>query len=341
MKMDSTMIFTNDDLCDVSRIAAQAQKLERLGYSGAFAFEGQHDPFLPLAIAAQSTETLQIGTGIAVAFARNPMNIAQLAYDLQLMSRGRFVLGLGTQIQAHIEKRFSMQWSHPAARMQELIRAIRAIWHSWETGEALRFEGDFYRHTLMTPTFSPGPNPFGCPEIVAAGVGATMTESVCAVADGFTVHPFNTARSLRELTLPAIQKGLLQNTTAGKHFEISCNVIIATGSNAEELAAAREKVRKQIAFYGSTPAYRPVLACHGWEDLQTELNRLSKLGEWDTMTALISDEVLDAIAIVAPRDEIAQRILQKYAGIAQRINLVARYTPDAQDWQDVVSRLKQ
>jgi len=172
-----------------------------------------------------------------VAFARNPMNLANLGYDLQLMTQGRFILGLGTQIQAHIEKRFSMQWSKPAARMKEMIAAIRAIWHTWETNDKLRFEGEFYRHTLMTPTFNPGPNPYGLPKIVAAGVGAVMTEAVSEVADGFTIHPFNTAKSLRELTLPAIQRGLAKNIfvnnnaasgTAKRHFEISCNVIIGS-----------------------------------------------------------------------------------------------------------------
>lgn len=340
MNVDTTMILTNEHLRQPAEIARYAQKLEAIGFGAAFTFEGQHEPFLPLAIAAQATTRMELGTGIAVAFARNPMNLANLGYDLQLMSQGRFVLGLGTQIQAHIEKRFSMPWSKPAARMKEMIQAIRAIWQCWETGERLRFEGEFYRHTLMTPTFIPGPNPFGLPKIVAAGVGPVMTEAVCEVADGFTIHPFNTAKSLRELTLPSIQKGLQKNTVSRKPFEISCNVIIGSGNTEEKLAFAKDIVKKQIAFYGSTPAYRPVLECHGWGELQTELNRLSKLGQWDTMTGLISDDILNAIAIVGPRDEIAPRILEKLSGVAQRVNLVARYTTDEQDWQDIVSQLR-
>lgn len=342
MKVDTTMILTNEHLRNTQETGNYAKKLETIGFDGAFTFEGQHEPFLPLALAAQSTRSMEIGTGIAVAFARNPMNLANLGYDLQLMTRGRFILGLGTQIQPHIEKRFCMPWSKPAARMKEMIHAIRAIWHTWETNDKLRFEGEFYRHTLMTPTFNPGPNPFGNPKIYAAGVGPVMTEAVCEVADGFTIHPFNTAKSLRELTMPAVNKGLAKNTFTDKNkFEVSCNVIIGSGKNEQELAFARDMVKKQIAFYGSTPAYRPVLECHGWGDMQTELNRLSKLGLWDDMSNLISDEMMDAIAIVGPRDEIAPRIHQKLDGIAHRVNLVARYTTDENDWQDIVSQIKQ
>jgi probable F420-dependent oxidoreductase len=342
MKVDTTMILTNEHLRNTQETGNYAKKLENIGFDGAFTFEGQHEPFLPLALAAQSTNTIEIGTGIAVAFARNPMNLANLGYDLQLMTQGRFILGLGSQIQPHIEKRFCMPWSKPASRMKEMIQAIRAIWHTWETNDKLRFEGEFYRHTLMTPTFNPGPNPFGNPKIFAAGVGSVMTEAVCEVADGFTIHPFNTAKSLRELTMPAVNKGLAKNTfTDKKNFEVSCNVIIGSGKNAEELAFARDIVKKQIAFYGSTPAYRPVLECHGWGDLQTELNRLSKLGLWDEMSKLISDDILEAIAIVGPRDEIAPRIRQKLHGIAHRVNLVARYTTDENDWEDIVRQIKQ
>ncbi|WP_240334408.1 LLM class F420-dependent oxidoreductase [Sphingobium estronivorans] len=339
MQVDTTMVIANAQLGARNAIGDHARKLETLGYDAAFAFEGQHDPFLPLALAAQATSTLKLGTGIAVAFARNPMNLANLGYDLQLMTQGRFILGLGSQVQAHIEKRFSMPWSRPAARMRELILAIRAIWDSWQNDVPLRFEGEFYRHTLMTPTFSPGPNPHGMAKIVAAGVGSRMTEAVCEVADGFTVHPFNTARSLREITLPAIEAGLRKNPVDRSGFDVSCNVIIATGRDERELAKARAIVKKQLAFYGSTPAYRPVLECEGWGDLQLNLNRLSKEGRWDDMAALIDDEMVDALAVVAPRDEIAQRIHVRLAGVADRVNLVARYADDDRDWADIVQQL--
>jgi len=334
MKVDTTMVLENP-----AEGGALASVLEESGYSGAFSFEGQHDPFLPLALASQSTTSIELGTGIAVAFARNPMNLANMAYDLHLMSKGRFVLGLGTQIQAHIEKRFSMPWSKPAARMKELITAIKTILDCWQTGERLNFDGQFYRHTLMTPTFSPGPNPYGVPKIFAAGVGPKMTQSVCEVADGFTIHPFNTEKSLKEITLPAIEAGMSLNPKSRSEFEISCNVIIGTGENDEELAINREKIRKQIAFYGSTPAYRPILECHGWGEVQSELNTLSKQGKWDDMTNLISDDILSAIAVVAPREELAERIFKKVGSVADRVNLVARYTPDKNNWKDVVAAL--
>ncbi len=335
MKVDTTMVLDGQP----AQAGDIAKTLEEVGYSGAFSFEGQHDPFLPLALAAQTTQSMELGTGIAVAFARNPMSLANLGFDLQQMTRGRFILGLGTQIQAHIEKRFSMQWSKPAARMKEMIQAIQAIWDCWQNGSKLRFEGEFYRHTLMTPTFSPPPCEHGLPKIFAAGVGPKMTTAVCEVADGFTIHPFNTEKSLAEITLPSINAGLQNNVRGREGFEISCNVIIGSGDTEKSLREAREKIRKQIAFYGSTPAYRPILACHGWEGLQEELNNLSKQGRWDDMTNLVNDEVIDAIAVVAPREEIAPRIRQKLGGIVDRVNLVARYTPDEKDWYDVVAQL--
>lgn len=341
MKVDTTMVLDNP-----AKAGDYAGTLERIGYSGAFAFEGQHDPFLPLALASQYTSNMELGTGIAVAFARNPMNLANLAYDLQLMTKGRFILGLGTQIQAHIEKRFSMQWSKPAARMKELIQAVQAILNYWQGSNAqgqhpqrLQFEGEFYQHTLMTPTFNPGENPYGTAKIFAAGVGPKMTMAVCEVADGFTIHPFNTAKSLCELTLPAIEAGLNHNPRDRKSFEISCNVIIGSGNTEEALKASREKIRKQIAFYGSTPAYKPVLDCHGWGDVQLELNRLSKQSRWDDMTLLIDDAILDAIAVVAEPDAMAEKIQAKLAGVADRVNLVARYTPDVHHWRSLVEAL--
>ncbi len=335
MKVDNTMILENP--LDAGAVAAA---LEEIGYDTAYSFEGQHDPFLPLAIAAQTTNKITLGTGIAVAFARNPMNLANLGYDLQLITKGRFILGLGTQIQPHIEKRFGAVWSKPAARMREMILAIRHIWQAWESDGKLNFEGEFYRHTLMTPTFNPGPNPHGLPKIFAAGVGPLMTEAMGEVADGFFIHPFNTEKSLRQLTLPALQKGFDKAGKSRDDFEISCSVIVGTGNTEEQMAEAILKVRKQIAFYGSTPAYRPILECHGWGELHKELNRLSKLSQWDDMANLIDDEVLNAIAIICPRELMAERITQRLGGLVDRVNLVARYTGDESNWRDVVRDLK-
>ena len=265
MKVDGSILV--EDPADGGPAAA---RLEPAGYAGGFSFEGQHDPFLPLAVAAQQTERLELITGIAIAFARNPMLLANLGYDMQLLSKGRFILGLGTQIRPHIEKRFSMPWSKPAARMREMVLAIRAIWTAWETDGRLDVRGEFYQHTLMTPVFNPGPHPHGLPRIYCAGVGPLMTEVVGEVADGFLMHPFHTAPFARDTTLPAIERGLAKAGRKRERFEIGCQTILATGRNDEEIEQARNGARAQISFYGSTPAYRAVLESVGRGELQDE-----------------------------------------------------------------------
>lgn len=335
MKIDTTMVLENP-----ADAAMLAQQLESIGYDGIYSFEGQHDPFLPLAIASQTTSTVQLGTGIAVAFARNPMSLAYLANDMQLLSKGRFILGLGTQIQAHIEKRYSSTWGQPAARLRDMVLAIRAIFDAWQSGERLRYEGEFYKHTLMTPAFSPGPNPYGIPPIYCGGFGPKMTEVVGEVADGFIAHPFHTPQSIRQLTMPALQSGFAKAGKVRKNFTLAVNLIVGSGEDTQSLKEARERIRKQIAFYGSTPAYRPVLEVHGMGELQTQLNILSKDGHWDAMTALVPDELLDAVAVVCPRNEMAARIRARCEGVFDRVNLVARYTPDEKGWVDVVKELK-
>jgi len=334
MKVDGSLL-----VADPSDAALAAKSLEALGYHGGFTFEGPHDPFLPLAVAAHATERLELATAVAIAFARNPMLLANLGYDLQLQSGGRFILGLGSQIRPHIERRYSAVWSKPAARMRELVSAIRAIWDAWETGSKLAFEGEFYRHTLMTPFFDPGPNPSGPPRIFLAGVGPRMTEVAGEVADGFFVHPFHTERSLAEITLPAFERGR-ERSVRGDGFAIACQLIVAAGDTDEEQERARNLARAQIAFYGSTPAYRGVLACHGWEDLHTELNRLSKRGEWLAMAGRIDADILETIAVVGRTDEIAAEVRRRCAGFADRVSLVAPAMPDPERWADVVRDLR-
>ena len=258
---------------DVARVA---RELEDVGYDGGLTAETSHDPFLPLAIAAEHTERLELGTGIAVAFARTPMTLANLSYDLHALSGGRFRLGLGSQIKAHIEKRFSMPWSHPAPRMRELILAIRAIWACWHEGADLDFRGEFYRHTLMTPFFNPGPNPFGNPTIQLAAVGELMTEVAGEVADGVILHGFTTERYVREVTMPALERGFAKSGRARDTFEVCGPLFVVTGATDEELEQARTGTKQQIAFYGSTPAYRVVLDAHGWGALQSELNTIKQ-----------------------------------------------------------------
>jgi probable F420-dependent oxidoreductase len=299
-----------------------------------------HDPFLPLAIAAEHTETLELGTGIAVAFARNPMTLANIGYDLQSYSQGRFRLGLGSQIKAHIEKRFSMPWSHPAPRMRELILATRAIWDCWNDGTPLDFHGEFYRHTLMTPFFVPGPNPYGNPKISLAAVGTHMTEVAAEVADGIILHAFTTERYVREVTLPALERGFAKGGKSREDFEISGPLFIVSGADEEQFEKAKQGTKQQIAFYGSTPAYRGVLELHGWGDLQDDLNRLSKQGEWVAMGDLITDDILDAFAIVGEPEDIPKAMLARYGGIVDRLSFYAPYQSDPDRWSRVLAGFK-
>ncbi len=325
---------------NLSGAGAAAKVLEEQGYSGVWSIETSHDPFFPLLLASQSTERVELGTGIAVAFARNPMNLAQIAWDLQAASGGRFILGLGSQIKPHIEKRFSMPWSKPAARMREMILAIRAIWQSWEDGSKLDFRGDFYTHTLMTPFFDPGPNPHGNAKIFLAGVGELMTETAGEVCDGFLCHGFTTERYLREVTLPALERGAAKAGRTLADIEISGPSFVVTGTNDEEIAAARTGTKQQIAFYGSTPAYRPVLELHGWGDLQDDLNRMSKEGKWKEMGELITDDILEAFAVVAEPEGIAPELTKRYGDVVQRLSFYAPYASDPDRWAAVMRDLQ-
>lgn len=303
----------------LAEVADASAALEKRGYDGGFTAETNHDPFLPLLLAAEHTSRLELGTNIAVAFARNPMVVANVGWDLQAYSKGRFILGLGTQIQPHIEKRFSMPWSHPARRMAEFVSALRAIWSAWTDDTKLRFEGDFYTHKIMTPMFTPEPQPYPPPKIFLAAVGETMTEMCGEVADGHLGHPMVSKRYLDEVTVPALLRGMQRSGRDRGDFEVSCEVLIATGSDDAELATATAAVRKQIAFYGSTPAYRKVLDLHGWGELHTELHRLSLAGEWDAMGSLIDDEVLAAFAVVGPPDTIAAGLKSRCEGAVDRV----------------------
>jgi probable F420-dependent oxidoreductase len=331
MKIDGGIGFDPDG------IAAQAVKAEQSGYDGVWSAETNHDPFLPIAVGAAATEKLEFGTGIAVAFARNPMTLAVLANDLQLLTKGRFMLGMGSQIKPHITKRFSMPWSHPAPRMRELILAIRAIWNTWETGEPLAFRGEFYTHTLMTPFFNPGPNAYGNPKILLAAVGELMTEVAGEVGDGFLVHGFSTERYLREVSLPALERGAAKAGKTRMDLTVSYPGFIVTGPDEQSMEAAAKGVREQIAFYGSTPAYRPVLELHGWGDLQPELNTLSKRGEWVQMGELINDDILNAFAVVAPLDQVATEVRNRFEGMIDRFSFYTPYKVDPEMWKGVLA----
>ena len=291
-------------------------------------------------LAAEHTERLELGTGIAVAFARNPMTVANVGWDLQAYSGGRFLLGLGSQIKPHITKRFSMEWSSPAARMREFVQAMRAIWACWNDGTRLEFEGDFYRHTLMTPFFNPGPNPHGVPKVFLAAVGQRMTEVVGEVCDGMLVHGFTTEQYLREVTLPALERGAAKAGRSLDDVERSLPAFVVTGRDEDEMATAAAGVRQQIAFYGSTPAYKGVLELHGWGDLHGELNRLSKEGGWQAMGELIDDEILGTFAVVGEPSTVAAGLLDRYGDLVQRISFYAPYKADPETWLPIVRELQ-
>ena len=272
------------------------------------------------------------------------MTPATMANDVQLLSKGRLLLGLGSQIKPHIEKRYSMPWSHPAARMREYILAMRAIWAAWQDGSKLEFRGEFYTFTLMTPFFSPGPNPFGPPKVFLAAVGPLMAEVAGEVADGLLVHGFTTERYLREVTLPALERGQAKAAGADGRppgdrsgFQVSYPGLVVTANTDAERETAAAAVKAQIAFYGSTPAYRPVLELHGWGDLQPELNSLSKRGEWAAMADLISDEVLDTFAVVAPPEEVARRVRERFGDVVDRFSFYAPYKFDPETWRRMLA----
>ena len=323
-------------------VAAEARRHEQAGYAGLWSSESAHDPFLPLVLAAEHTERIELGTAIAVAFARSPMQLAYTAHDLQAYSGGRFILGLGSQIRPHIERRFAMPWSHPAPRMREFVLAMRAIWAAWNDGTKLSFRGDFYRHTLMTPFFSPPPAPGGPPRVFLAAVGEAMTEVAGEVADGLLVHPFSTERYLREVTLPALDRGLATSGRGRAGFQVSHLLMIATGRTEEELARAVAGTRQQIAFYGSTPAYRPVLERHGWAGLGDELNALSRStreDKWAAMGGLIGDDVLNTFAVVAEPAGVAAEIRRRFGALIDRVSFYAPYDSDPAVWDRILHDL--
>jgi probable F420-dependent oxidoreductase len=333
LKIDSSLMF------DPVKISEMAGKMEEAGFDGAYTFEGQNDPFISLAAAALNTRRMDLMTSVAVAFARNPMSLAYQANDLQMLSQGRFILGLGTQVKAHIERRFNMPWSKPAARMREMVQAVREIWRCWETGDKLKFEGEFYQHTLMSPTFSPAANPHGMPKIYVAGVGPLMTQVAAEVGDGLFVHPFHTPTSLSDVTMPALAKGLQIAGKSADDFDISAQVVTATGLNEEQMQAAVFSARSQIAFYASTPAYLPVLQAHGWEAMQPEANQLSKQGKWMEMAELVDDDILNTFALVGEPLEVARKLVARFDGKVQRVSPVI-YSADTELLQTLVETIR-
>lgn len=315
---------------DLATVGAQAQELEEMGYAGIMTAETAHDPFFPLLVAAQNTSRVELMTSIAVAFARTPMVMANIGHDLNAYSKGRFVLGLGSQIRPHITKRFSMPWSSPAARMREFVLAMRAIWATWHEGKPLEFTGKFYTHTLMTPFFTPTDCDYGAPKVFLAAVGPMMTEVAGEVADGMIAHAFTTETYLRETTLPALERGFAKAGKTRADFEISYPVFVVTGQTEEELDTAKVATAKQIAFYGSTPAYKPVLDSIGAGELQGELNKMSKQGRWEEMGTLIGDDLIKEFAVIGEPGDIPGQIKSRYGDIIDRTSAAYAHIPKSE-----------
>jgi probable F420-dependent oxidoreductase len=299
----------------LNHMAQQARELEQQGADIASSLELGHDPLLQLALAATGAENIRLMTSICVAFARSPMTLALSAHDVNALSKGRLILGIGSQIRPHIEKRYSMPWSKPAARMREYIMALKAIWASWYESAPLDFRGEFYTHTLMTPMFTPDDGEHGAPPVFAAAVGPLMTENAAEVADGILLHAFTTEEYLRTVTLPAVQAGLAKSGRSRDQIEIVAAPFLVTGDTQEEFDQVKLAAQNQIAFYASTPAYRGVLDSIGYGELQPELNRLSKAGQWEEMGRRIDDTLLDRVALVGEPGEIARKLGQRYGDI--------------------------
>jgi probable F420-dependent oxidoreductase len=334
MKIDGALITGINDA------AKKAQLLQEMGYDGAYTLEGNSDPFYPLLLAAEHAPGLDLSTSIAVAFPRNPMHLAYQAWDLQTFSKGHFLLGLGSQIRAHIEKRFGTEFSIPAARMRELILAMKAIFRCWHDGERLDFRGEFYTHTLMTPIFNPGPNAFGKPPILMGALGPKMTEVAGEVSDGILIHPFNSMPFVLEQTLPALDRGLAKNGRTRDDVEISLAAMILTGKTEEEYKAAETAIKNLLGFYGSTPAYKLPMEAVGLGHLQEELNLLSKQGKWLEMGQRVDDKFLDAFCVRGEPETIADQLIQRYNGIPTRLSVYAPYTSDPSIWPGILEKVK-
>src|SRR5215211_593738 len=328
MKLDASLGTEGRYLRGVGETARAA---EALGFAGLWTSETKHDAFLPLAIAAGATEEIELGTSVAIAFSRSPMEVAQTAWDLQNLSDGRFILGLGTQVKAHVKRRFSMPWDRPVARLREYVGALRAIWGSFQTEGSLSFEGEFYRHTLMTPFFNPGPIEHPEIPVYIAGVNTGLAALAGELCDGFHVHPFHSPEYIRKTVKPAIAEGAEKAGRDQERVELATSVFVVTGESAVEVEEQREKMRAQVAFYASTPTYRTVLEAHGWEDVGEELAKLARDKKWDEMPKLITDEMLDTFVVEATPDEVGPALKERYEGLIDRVTLYTPFVPGERD----------
>ena len=326
MKLDVAMLTH-----DLQSTPAFARKVEAMGYDCLWSAETQHDPYLPLAVSATATSRIKLGTNIGTVFSRSPMITAQIAWDIQKASAGRFILGLGSQVKAHNERRFSVKWESPGPKMAEAIQSIRAIWDCWQNGTRLNFKGQFYTFDVMTPFFNPGPIDHPRIPIYIAAVNAFMCGVAGELCDGMHVHPFNSPKYLREVVHPAVNEGLRKSGRRREDFTYATSSFVVVADNEREREQQARMVKQQIAFYASTRTYEPVLATHGWQDLTPKLHRKSIEGDWQGMADLITDEMLDTYAVTAAYDTLHARMVERYAGLLDRTALYQPYRPNQDD----------
>lgn len=319
MKFDASIL--PDHLNSVPDLA---RMIEDKGFDGLWMPETSHNPFFPLTLGAYATQRVELGTAIAVAFARSPMATAQAAWDLAAQSEGRFLLGLGTQVKAHITRRFGMEWGSPGPRLRDYILALRAIWNAWAGIEPLNYRGEFYKHTLMTPFFSPPRMPYHHIPIYIAGVNTYLCQLAGELCEGFHVHPFHTTGYLQDVIIPNVAEGAAKSGRSRADVNLTCAIFVVTGETRDDLEQDKIMVKSQIAFYASTPSYKAVLEHHGWEDLQNQLSLMARQNNWSEMHELISDEMLDQIAVVGTHDELGHKVKERYTGLLDR---VAYYIP--------------
>lgn len=333
MHVDVTLLVP-----DMDQMPALARAAEVVGFDALWTSETKHNPFLPLTLAAEHTRRLHLGTAVAIAFPRSPLVTAHIAWDLQKLSRGRFILGLGTQVKAHIERRFGVPWEAPVAKLREYIQALRAIWDAWQNRTRLNFRGRFYKHTLMTDFFDPGPIDHPHIPVYVAGVNPGLIRLAGELADGFHVHPFHSVRYMQEVFLPTLNEALRAAGRARKDIQLASTVFAITGRTPAEMDAVREMVRQQIAFYASTPSYRVVLAVHGWEEVGERLSRLAARKRWEEMPGLIGDEMLHVYAVEAPWQDLPEALVRRYHGVLDRIALYYPFRLEDQGmWQELVA----
>ena len=338
MKLDTTLAVSS-----FAEVAALAQAAEEVGFDALWSADAQHEPFMPLAVAATATRTLNLCTAIAVAFPRSPMILAHTAWDLQASSNGRFILGLGTQVKGHNERRFSVKWEAPGRKLREMIQALRAIWDCWQNGSPLHFTGEFYTFTLMTPFFSPGKIAHPQVPIYIAGVNPYMCRLAGELCDGFHAHPFHSAKYLREVVLPHIEEGARKAGRSRKAVVISTSAFVIMGDSQKEIDEMRERVRMQIAFYASTRTYQPVLDLHGWGDVCLRLHEKTAKGDWSGMAKEITDEMLSEFAVTGAPEEVPGLLKAKYDGLLDRVAFYQPYRPGQHEarWRNLVAAFKE